>query len=122
MDESLKYYKVAGPGIEQDVVLAIKPDIVDETKERYAKRGYTLEETECPKDAHIMEVQPPMPNMDLFMQEYINYTSLYEPFVNVKHSVYGSPTCSRCKNRYKRSDFCDRHCADKNCYRFKLER
>jgi hypothetical protein len=121
MDENLKYYKVTGPGIEQDVVLGIKPEQVDETMRRYGERGYTLEETEAPKGAHIVEARPHMPNIDPFLEEYRNY-AVYEPYMNVRYSAYDSPTCARCKNRYKRSDFCDRHCADKNCYRFKLER
>lgn len=122
MDETLKYYKLSGEGIEANAIIAIKPEDVDATRERFEAKGYTLEETECPKNAHIVEAEPPMPNMGPFMQEYRNYASMYDPFVNVKHAAYGSPTCQRCKNRYKRSDFCDRHCADKNCYRFKLER
>ena len=96
MDENLKYYKVTGPDIKQDVVLGIKPEQVDETMRRYGEHGYTLEETEAPKGAVVIAGE--------------------------RHVPYDSPTCARCKNRYKRSDFCDRHCADKNCYRFKLER
>lgn len=120
MDENLKYYKLSGEGIEANIIVACKPEEVERLFKKYD--GYTLEETECPKDAHIVKAQLPMPNMTPFMQEYINYASMYEPYMNVRHSAYNSLTCARCKNRYKRSDFCDRHCGDKNCYRFKLER
>ena len=112
MDENLKYYKVTGPGIEQDVVLGIKPEHVDEAKQRYAKSGYTLEETEAPRGCMMIDAMPYtlMPRFD-------------EPVFHGERRVrYDSPTCARCKNRYKRSDFCDRHCADRSCYRFRLER
>lgn len=113
MDETLKYYKVTGPGIEQDVVLAIKPDRVDETKERYAKRGYTLEETEVPKGGMMIDASMPYTRMPRFDEPV---------FDGGRHVRYDGSCCGRCKNRYKRSDFCDRHCKDINCYRFKLER
>lgn len=113
MDENSKYYKVTGPGIERDVVFGIKPEQVDETIRRYGERGYTLEETEAPKGAMVIDVSIPFTRMPRFDEPV---------FHGEKHVCYDSATCARCKNRYKRSDFCDRHHTDGRCYRFKLER
>ena len=119
MDEDLKYYKLSGEGIEANIIVACKPDEVERLFKKY--EGYTLEETEKPEGAHIVPAQPPTP-MDPFALELRNYASMYEPFINVKHSVYDTKTCERCKNRHKRSEFCDRHCHDSRCYRFKFDR
>lgn len=113
MDETLKYYKVTGPGIEQDVVLAIKPDIVDETKERYAKRGYTLEETEAPKGGMMIDASLPYTRMPRFDEPV---------FHGERRLIYDGPCCARCANRCRRTDWCDSHYRSDRCYRFKLER
>jgi hypothetical protein len=113
MDENLKYYKVTGPGVEKDVVLGIKPEQVDETIRRYGERGYTLEETEAPKGAMMIDASMPytlMPRFD-------------EPVFHGERRVrYDGQCCGRCANRYKRSEFCDNHYHSDRCYRFKLER
>ena len=109
MDETLKYYKVTGPDIEQDVVLAIKPEDVEATRERFEAKGYTLEETERPEGAMLVDAR--------------RFTNAYpNPCINRREQWEGK-CCDRCKNRYNlRSDFCYKHQNDDRCYRFKLER
>ena len=108
-------------GEDLNVVLACE----DEDKERLARnkygKNYDLVECECPKDAHIVNEEPRIPGADIYMRELHNFARDYDPFINVRHSAYDTKTCERCKNRYKRSEFCDKHCCDKKCYRFKLE-
>lgn len=113
MGENLKYYKVVGPGIEQDVVFGIKPEQVDDTIRRYGEKGYTLEETEAPKGGMVIDAPITYTRMPRFD----------EPVFHGERCVYYSgPCCARCKNRYKRSDFCGGHHQDDRCYRFKLEK
>ena len=87
MNEDLKYYKLSGQGIEANIIVACKPDEVERLFKKY--EGYTLEETEKPEGAHIVNARPPEP-MDPFALEYRNYASMYEPFINVRHSAYYS--------------------------------
>lgn len=119
MDENLKYYKLTGEGIEANIIVACKPDEVERLFKKYD--GYTLEETECPKDAQIISAEPrfnPEP-FELTMRNYGDYLS---PGGKVRSSIYDGPCCGRCANRYKRSEFCDNHYHSDRCYRFKLEK
>lgn len=40
----------------------------------------------------------------------------------VKKVIYHGICCQRCKNRFKESEWCKKHCNDDKCWRFKLER
>jgi len=39
-----------------------------------------------------------------------------------KKACYEGPCCGRCRNRFKKSEFCTKHQSNSNCYRFKLEK
>ena len=124
MDENMKYYKLSGEGIEANVVVACKPDEVERLFKKY--EGYTLEETECPQDAHIMKAQPPIPGMDIYMQEYRMINSMMYGYPKKRRVMFDAPKCAKCLNRYGKSnrqrDWCSRHWQEEKCYRFKLER
>lgn len=50
-------------------------------------------------------------------------TYLWQGYENKpKKACYEGPCCGRCRNRFKKSEFCSKHNADTNCYRFKLEK
>lgn len=117
MDENLKYYKLSGEGIEANIVVACKPDEVERLFKKF--EGYTLEETECPKDAQIVSAEPRI-NPEPFM---LRNPYAYLPRDPMEREAWEGKCCDRCKNRYNlRSDFCYKHQNDDRCYRFKLER
>lgn len=118
MDENMKYYQLSGDGINANIVVACKPDEVEKLFKKY--EGYTLTETECPKEAHIVSAEPNINPAPFMLHDY--YKDYGNPFVNVKTPYYDTPTCARCKNRFKHRDFCDKHCTDSNCWRFNLEK
>ena len=106
MDEGLKYFKLSGADIEANVVLAMKPEQVEETKAQFEGKGYKLEECEAPKNATPVRMEPLILN----------------PRINVREEWDG-PCCTRCKNRYNlRNDWCASHYLNERCFRFKLDR
>ena len=123
MEEELKYYKLSGGNIEPGgatIVVACKPDEVERLREKC--EGYELEETERPAGGQLVSAEPVM-HESRMLTMYGQYLDMYEPMLNVKHTVYDGPNCARCQNRYRHSEWCSNHYrSTKPCYRFKLER
>lgn len=120
MDETLKYYKLKGEGIYANIVIAIKPEQVEDVVRRFGDKGYTLEETERPEGAQIVCAEPHINPAPFVMHNPAAY--LYDVYANVKSAKYDGPNCGRCQNRFRYSEFCTYHYQTKSCYRFKLER
>ena len=119
MDETLKYFKLSGGGIQGNVMVVGKSDKVDLLRKKYA--DYALEEAECPENAEIVYAGPRL-ELALFM-EYNPAAYLDDVYANVKSAKYDGPNCGRCQNRFRYSEFCTCHYRQtKPCYRFKLER
>jgi hypothetical protein len=59
----------------------------------------------------------------IFLKGMEAYLQLYESMMpKPRSSYYGGPCCGRCKNRFKRSEFCDKHEKDERCYRLKFDK
>ena len=116
----LTYIRITYADGSEDSIMACKPEdaemivrsISDEKAtaiivpdEEAEEKGYTKMHHEAPP-------------------EYKPFTKMpsFDGFIGEKHVVYEGHCCGRCSNRYRRTDFCDKHHTDTNCYRFKLEK
>lgn len=116
MNEELKYFELHKDGLDSKVIIACKPEQVEDMRSKF--KDCELTECEKPENAQIIPAEPNINPAPFIMHN--PYYDLAEP--GVRNTIYDGPNCAKCANRFRRNDWCNQHFRNTgNCYRFKYK-